>query len=76
MIKSDLLNFIFLDNVEIYEYLIVMKNYINKKFIVLEKKILNKFKNSVKSDLSAKILINHIIYLFSHKINNFSTIID
>tara|TARA_B100000575_G_scaffold280593_1_gene270274 strand:+ start:907 stop:2016 length:1110 start_codon:yes stop_codon:yes gene_type:complete len=64
LIKSDLLNFIFLDNVEIYEYLIVMKNYINKKFIVLEKKILNKFKNSVKSDLSAKILINYIIYLY------------
>ena len=41
-----------------------MKNYINKKFIVLEKKILNKFKNSAKSDLSAKILINHIIYLY------------
>ena len=40
-----------------------MKNYINKKFIVLEKKILNKFKNSIKSDLSARILINHLIYI-------------
>ena len=40
-----------------------MKNYINKKFIGLEKKILNKFKNSIKSDLSARILINHLIYL-------------
>ena len=40
-----------------------MKNYINKKFIGLEKKILNKFKNSIKSDLSARILINHLIYI-------------
>ena len=40
-----------------------MKNYINKKFIVLEKKILNKFKNSIKSDLSARILIDHLIYI-------------
>ena len=40
-----------------------MKNYLNKKFIVLEKKILNKFKNSIKSDLSSRILINHLIYL-------------
>lgn len=40
-----------------------MKNYINKKFIVLEKKILNKFKNSIKSNLSSRILINHLIYL-------------
>jgi ubiquinone/menaquinone biosynthesis C-methylase UbiE len=40
-----------------------IKNYINKKFIGLEKKIFNKFKNSIKSDLSTKILINHLIYL-------------
>ena len=40
-----------------------MKNYINKKFIGLEKKILNKFKNSIKSDLSVRILINHLIYI-------------
>jgi len=41
-----------------------MKNYINKKFISLEKKILNKFKNSIKSNLSVRILINHLIYIY------------
>ena len=42
-----------------------MKNYINKKFKGLEKKILNKFKNSIKGGggVSARILINHLIYI-------------
>jgi len=43
-----------------------MKNYINKKFKVLEKKILNKFKNSIKGGgggVSVRILINHLIYI-------------
>lgn len=40
-----------------------MKSYINKKFKFLEKKILNKFKNSIKSELSIQILINYLIYL-------------
>ena len=40
-----------------------MKNYLNKNLISLKKKILNRFKNTTKDDLSAKILINHLIYL-------------
>ena len=40
-----------------------MKNYLNKNWKSLEKKILNKFKKIIKSDLSIKILINHLIYL-------------
>ena len=40
-----------------------MKSYINKNLLVLEKKILNRFKRSIKSDLSTRILINHLIYL-------------
>ncbi len=39
-----------------------MKNYINSDFFVLENKILNKVRD-IKSDLSARMLINHIIYL-------------
>ena len=40
-----------------------MKIYINKKFKLLEKKILNKFNTSKKSNLSIRILINYLIYL-------------
>jgi|TARA_Y100000294_G_C8350340_1_gene254448 hypothetical protein len=40
-----------------------MRSYLNKKLIVLEKKILKKFKNQKKNDLSVKILINYLIYL-------------
>jgi ubiquinone/menaquinone biosynthesis C-methylase UbiE len=40
-----------------------MRSYLNKKLIVLKKKILKKFKNQKKNDLSVKILINYLIYL-------------
>ena len=40
-----------------------MKIYISKKFNQLEKKILNKFNTSKKSNLSNRILINYLIYL-------------
>ena len=40
-----------------------MKSYLDKRLIVLEKKILKKFKNQKKNDLSIKILINYLIYL-------------
>ena len=40
-----------------------MRKYINGKFKILEKKILIKFKNSTKNELSSKILINYLIYL-------------
>tara|TARA_B100001093_G_scaffold57935_1_gene49012 strand:+ start:301 stop:1341 length:1041 start_codon:yes stop_codon:yes gene_type:complete len=40
-----------------------MKNFINKKLIFLGKKILKKYKIQKKNSLSAKILINYLIYL-------------
>ena len=40
-----------------------MKNFINKKLISLGKKILKKYKIQKKNILSAKILINYLIYL-------------
>ena len=40
-----------------------MKNYLDKRFAVLEKKIIKKFKNQKKNSLSVKILINYLIYL-------------
>ena len=40
-----------------------MKNYVNQKLKILEKKILIKFKKSIKNELSTKILINYLIYL-------------
>ncbi len=39
------------------------KNYLSKNLKILEKKILKRFENSIKTDLSTKILINHLIYL-------------
>ena len=40
-----------------------MKSFINKKFVILEHKILKKVKNSTINELSSKILINYLIYL-------------
>lgn len=40
-----------------------MKSFIKKELIILEKKILKKFKNQKKNELSAKILANYLIYL-------------
>ena len=40
-----------------------MKSYIKKEFLNLEKKIIKRFESQKKNELSAKILINYLIYL-------------